>query len=356
MLIAKNLQVYIKTTGTCNLNCWHCFTSGSKGEKIFFSPRDTIHYLNQLIEQNDIQSIHLVFHGGEPLLAPLTDLYLFYNLSLELPTSISFGIQTNLVYKLTPEKKEFFDKVFKTGMGTSWDPDIRFGSLVDSSKESQINLWEKNVVELAQSGHSISLMVCLSKYLIENYSPKMIIEYAISLGIKFIQFEKITFDGNTELNSSIVPSNKCSDEWILKMYHQTIQYSYDEKIGNMLLNEIFTSYLKATPIGNLCRNCEQHIITINADGSLAGCPNSATKNNWNDIQNPPMDYIRSGKRIEAISKEKIRNEICLTCDVKHICNGNCYKQKWDQDQCPAPISVMREIAAQSDKNYERFLI
>ena len=32
----KNAMIYLKTTETCQLDCSHCFTSGSLGRKIYF--------------------------------------------------------------------------------------------------------------------------------------------------------------------------------------------------------------------------------------------------------------------------------------------------------------------------------
>ena len=358
MLLAKDLQVYIKTTDTCNLNCEHCFTSGSNGGNIYFSPINTIHFLNNLIQKNGIESLHLLYHGGEPMLAPLKDLEDFYQRALDLPVkNISFGIQTNLVYQLTKEKIDFLNSTFKSGIGTSWDSNIRFGSLSKKSEDHQKLLWEKNVKILSKGGHEISLMVCLSRHFIENISPEWIIEYAINLGIKYIQFERITSDGNAFVSTGIHPKNIDVDSWFLKMYRATIKNKYYEKIQNMFLNELVTATLKRSHIGNRCRNCEQHIITINADGSMAGCPNSATQTKWGNIESNIETFLTSPKRIQAISKEKERHEICLSCPVNHLCNGDCYKLKWDKLICPAPKSLLTELDQNKNtKELERFLI
>lgn len=351
MLLAKNLQVYIKTTDTCNLNCKHCFTSGSNGKNVFFSPKNTIHFLNKLIEEQQVESMHLLYHGGEPMLAPLSDLQLFHKKALELPLKkITFGIQTNLVYNLSTEKLLFLNSALCSGIGTSWDADIRFGSLSHKTKENQLALWEKNVRTLVGNGHKISLMVCLSNYLIKNFSPEEVINYAIDLGIEYIQFERITADGNAENTKNLCPPNKKIDEWIFEMYKATIQNQSYLKIKNMFLNEIATSVLKTTHIGNRCRNCEQHIITINANGSMAGCPNSATNSTWGTTEQKVSNFLKNPNRIQAICSEKERNPICGNCTVKHICNGDCYKLKWDKEVCPAPISVLREM--ESNKNHD----
>ena len=101
----KHLLVYVKTTETCNLNCSHCFTSGSKGRKIYFDSVKTANWFNEL-DTSDNQ-IHFEYHGGEPMLAPMKDLMGFYDITKkQWGDRCTHGITTNLVFKLKPEHIE----------------------------------------------------------------------------------------------------------------------------------------------------------------------------------------------------------------------------------------------------------
>ena len=73
----KHLSVYVKTTETCNLNCYHCFTSGTNGAKIYFDPVRTANWVNQL----DRDTIFYEFHGGEPMLASVESMMKFVELT-----------------------------------------------------------------------------------------------------------------------------------------------------------------------------------------------------------------------------------------------------------------------------------
>ncbi len=357
MRLAKDIQIYLKTTETCNLNCSHCFTSGSKGKKIFFNPIKTASFIKSLNKSENLNSMRILFHGGEPLLAPIKDLYNFYE-ELQDIKNISFGIQTNLVYKLNPKRLNFFKDVLKLeGIGTSWDPNIRFGSNGLTTKEHDLHLWETNIKTLVDLGAEITLMVSLSRDVVEYYEPKQIIDYAIELGIKYILFERITFDGNSQDNENVLPSNKNLDLWMLTMYKQTLEDDRFLKIGNMFLDEIARSYLHGNHVANRCRGCEQKLITINADGTLSGCPNSAPTSIWGRIEKDPTTFIASPKRTEAICKEQIRNSVCLTCEVNDLCNGDCYKLKWDKDICSAPKSLFQFLkTTEGSKNCSKVLL
>jgi radical SAM protein with 4Fe4S-binding SPASM domain len=357
MLLAKNIQVYVKTTGTCNLDCSHCFTSGSKGKNIFFDPDKTAHFLSDLCASQQVKSVRLLYHGGEPMIAPLRDLYRFHELTEKCLPNPEYGIQTNLVYTLTDNKREFFKNIISTrGIGTSWDSSIRFGSSNPSRKIADELLWQKNVRTLVGDGHELTLMVCISNELINNYQPADVINYAIDLGFKYILFERITSDGNASLGD-VLPKNLELDQWLLRMYEQTIEQKLYFDIGNMFLEELALAFRRGQYTANRCRGCEQKLITINADGTLAGCPNSATDDIWSHMTSGAPTFLSSEKRLNAICSEKLRPSFCLSCDLNDICNGDCYKLKWDEDVCSAPKSLFRRFKAENNiENVDLLLI
>jgi radical SAM protein with 4Fe4S-binding SPASM domain len=332
--MSKNFQIYIKTTETCQLDCKHCFTSGSNGKKIFFDWERTADFVYRFQKETQAEALNFVFHGGEPMLAPLKDMVKFYDALLPLPGQVTFGMQSNLVYKLTDEKKDFITGL--NGFGSSWDYDIRF------ERGSQRRLWEENSRTLAPL-IDMTMVVCMSKRLLQELQPQTVIQYAIDHGYKYILFERITHDGNALSNSDIIPSNALIDSWLYEMYRQTIAQNFHKQIGNMLLNEVATSFVKRCHIGNRCRDCEQKLLTINADGTIAGCPNSAPNDAWGHIDEDIKTLLGSKPRIDAIVKEMQRNPICLTCPVADVCNGDCYKLSWENDMCAAPKTLMKHL-------------
>jgi radical SAM protein with 4Fe4S-binding SPASM domain len=351
MIISDSINVYLKTTETCNLNCDHCFTSGSKGKKIFFNVNKTWDFLDRLFSYKKYKYKKIIFHGGEPMLAPIDSMKQFYFLVKSKYPETEFGIQTNLVYSLTDEKNSFLNELFlNQGIGTSWDHDIRFGNI------NQLLLWEKNVKELVESGHNLSVMVSLSKSLIKTYEPVDIIQYLSDLGIQHILFERITSNGNANLNPEVHPDNKDLDNWLLLMYEQTVEYGLHKKVHNMFLDEIATSFVNRLHTSNRCRNCEQSLITINADGTISGCPNSAPEEHWGNITWSLQENLSSKKRIHTMSCELKRNNNCLTCPVNSICNGDCHRLPWQGDVCAAPKSLMMKMKQENKiKDYQELI-
>ena len=344
-MLSPNIQIYLKTTETCNLNCKHCFTSGSNGAKIFFNPDKTIAFIHRL--KRDIpylNAVRIMFHGGEPMLAPVEHMTDVYNSTKDLFTDTSFGMQTNLVYNLTDKKREFFSNVLhQYGWGSSWDYDIRFAN------KRHVELYESNSKLLNfEDKHHSTMIVSITKNLIKYKSPIEIMEYAKSLGYSYILFERITSDGNAKQNSDIIPTNSEQDEWLFLMWQQCIKWKTYEWIGNMLMSEVAAALVNGQHLANRCRNCEQSLLTINANGTISGCPNTAPVDYWGHIDHNILDMLKSKKRLEIIGCETQRDPRCYTCPAFSVCNGDCHQLAWDGDVCAAPKSIWKHCLEEKD--------
>ena len=328
-------MVYLKTTETCQLNCQHCFTNGINGKKIYFDPKATIDWFQRLHEEcKTFNSGMIIFHGGEPFLAPMEDMLQVYETVSKLWENIKWSCSTNLTYTLTDKHLEFFDKVFKTGFCTSWDKGIRF------SNEKQEALWRANLKTLVDRGHNITLNVSLNRQLLEMDKVELV-TWLNTLGVNYVQFERLTHDGSALVNTDIFPSNKELDAWFMGMHevYQTIKPLYRD----VLMDGLTMSVEKGVCGGVRCRDCEQKIFTINADGGISGCPNAAVDNSFSHISAPIKNTLTSTGRINTILCEVQRDERCYSCDVFDICNSDCHQLQWQGDVCAAPKTLMRKL-------------
>lgn len=353
----QRVMFYLKTTETCQLNCDHCFTNGTNGKRIFFNPSKTLDFFQKIAEVNPNAEGNISFHGGEPMLAPIADMdYVATEIKKMLP-NVWWSITTNLTYKLTDDIKTFFFKHFKdTAIGTSWDYDIRF------SNEAQEKLWRSNLSWLIDNGFSVTLMVSISKALTELPISEFF-EFVTNTGVKYLHLERITMDGNAVHNQHLFPSNAELDAWFDKMW----EYYLDNKdvtfsFSNEFLNSILTVIVNRAHSGCRCRECEQKILTINADGSIGGCPNSAPSKYFANIDDNLDAILFNPQRMCNINDELTRSKHCWTCDVIDICNGDCHQLNWedasgnkiadpneyDQVVCPAPKTLMRKLKMQND--------
>ncbi len=331
--------IYLKTTESCNLNCKHCFTGGNTPPRNFFNAHKTIDWIERMAQSNQFSEyLHFELHGGEPMLAPLSSIRLVTDkIRKQLPKA-KIGVTTNLVYNLSDDLVDFLFKEIDY-VGTSWDPGIRF------SNHKQHDLWMKNVSKLQSLDVAMSLNVSISKPLIAMECAQLI-KRIDEFSIPVVQFERITNDGNAANNLDIFPTNAEVDDWYLKMHLATQRLGARDWFTNKSLEEIYAKFEKNdSRCGTYCRDCEQTIMTINADGSIAGCPNTAQLSAYGHIDMTIDTLLKQPKRIDKIVKEKDRKNECYSCDVFKHCGSGCHQLLWD-DACPSPKSLMLHLADQ----------
>lgn len=341
--MVNDFMCYLKTTDTCQLNCRHCFTNGSNGKKGFFDVEKTIDFFHRLHDYNPNYDYgNISFHGGEPMLAPVPMMREVWDGCKDLWSNLWWSVQTNLTYPLTDEKREFFKDVCTSGFGTSWDKNIRW------PEQEQISLWERNVRTITgEDKHDLTVMVCITADVVKM-EPIEIIDYIAGLGVKHINFERLTPNGNALMFPTMFARNADMDKWFLKMWEQTVKHKAYEYIDNMFFDSVLTSFVYNTHAGCRCRQCEQKILTINADGRIGGCPNSAVENTFGTIDDDIHTLLNSEGRMCNIQAEAIRPPGCWTCDVFDICNGDCHQLAWEGPVCPAPKSLMQELKHNQD--------
>jgi radical SAM protein with 4Fe4S-binding SPASM domain len=334
-----NWMFYLKTTETCNLNCRHCFTNGINGAKVYWDHNKVIDWIHRFSKQaSDTDTVHCEFHGGEPFLVPPSQMYEVWDKCKESFANATWGATTNLVFKLYQEHIDLIKGPFEGKIGTSWDPKIRF----DNKK--QVDLWRSNIKTLLNEGIVIRLFISVTKDTIA-IDPIVLLRWIRKLGVQEVSFERLTVNGNAKKFPEIFPSNTEQDAWFLKMHEQSVQYGtrgwFDNDFLEIVYSKFETGFNKG---GTFCRDCEQKIFTLNADGTISGCPNSAPEFQFGNIEDSIEDLINRPIRLENIACEASRNHICYSCDVFQHCGGDCHQLAWQGDICGAPKSLMRELA------------
>lgn len=334
----KEIVIYLKTTETCNLNCLHCFTSGSRGAKIFWNHTAVADWVHRLSLATTSKHVHLEFHGGEPFLADLSSLQYVYDHCQNLWPSQSWGATSNLTFKLTDEIIQFIQGPLGNRIATSWDPDIRFAN------DKQYQLWRKNVELLLSIGVDVKLFVSVTRGVV-NMEPIELLKWVKDLGVKELALERLTLNGNAKKNLHIFPSNVEQDQWFLRMHQQSEKAGARDWFDNEFLESIYDKFEKNfTTSGTFCRDCEERLFTVNADGSLAGCPNSAPEDAFGHISDNVSEMLVSPKRIGNIACERSRDPRCYSCPVFDKCGSDCHQLGWEGNVCGAPKSLMLHLA------------
>ena len=272
-------------------------------------------------------AISIQLHGGEPCLYNLDDII---HLVKELQDQqCKFSITTNLVYNITKKHIDLFKLMLPYGdqpyIMTSWDYGIRFN-------DQQLKLWETNVKYLLKQQITVQPIICVTKQLIKNISPKELFEYFSNLGINDINFERITSTGKAAEND-VRPTNRDTDDWLYKAFLKYENNSFHIPLFGNLKETIFGHFN-----GCRARKCMKTVTTINPDGTVATCPNMPT-----DIIGT-ISNLDESKRACLCNKEKFaRFQTCSICKYFKYCNGECCQLEDDETGCPGLKNILKHI-------------
>lgn len=317
-------KIYIKTTESCNLHCQHCYIGDNRKKTNFFDEEETINWLKKhIVDEKDTL---ISFHGGEPFLCNLDKLEA---ITQAFPHA-NYDATTNLMI-ITDDILSFIKKHFyrndikKPFLKTSWDYKIRF------TTDTQLAIWENNVSRVINSGIQLRVITCLTTELVKHVTPQQYIKYITSLGIKDIDFERLT--SNTTDDKSLIPGYQEIDNWLCCIYDCKPKDLRIEMFSNLqyAVKGYFLDCRK--------RECMCNTFTINADGTIGGCPNSSIKNYFASLTSD----IDMQKRSYLMLKEQIRHPECYTCKYYKICNGDCHQLSWQGNTCPGMKKLMEKI-------------
>ncbi len=335
-----NWILYLKTTETCNLNCKHCFTNGTSGPKIYWNKTAVIDWLNKFSKHaSKDDTVHCEFHGGEPFLVGTSEMRDVWFYTKDKLPNVSWGATSNLVFKMYEQHFSLVKDVFQNRIGTSWDPKIRFAN------HKQYELWRSNVKELLRRGVTVKLNISVTQDTID-IEPIVLLRWIRRLGVQEVSFERLTGNGSANKHPEIFPKNKDQDAWFLKMHQQSEKYNARGWFENEFLETIYSKFETGfTKGGTFCRDCEEKIFTLNADGTIAGCPNSAPEAQFGHINMDISELINNPVRIQNITCERSRNPLCYNCEVFQHCGGDCHQLSWNDDICGAPKSLMKQLSS-----------
>lgn len=339
------MKIYIKTTESCQLKCKHCYIGDFRQKKAFFNEDKTIKWLQDWIKLNNfnIKDLLISFHGGEPFLCDLKKMQKVVDAFPE----ATFDATTNLCYELTLEKINFIKKNFKDKQSgrpfikTSWDWKIRFVT------DEQLNLWIKNFNILKKEGVDIKVIICLTSTLIKDSTPIGLIQYLCRLGINYIDFERLT--ENTTSDKDLIPNYEEMDKFLYDFYKSCKKYSI--RVGMFEELENVESGLQ----GCRKRKCMEEVVTINADGSIGGCPNTSLISPFSNIDGSPKDLLNNKCRLCLIQKERTWKQGCYVCELFKYCNGDCHQLSWKDGRCAAPKKILMELYGEKVNDKRNFI-
>jgi uncharacterized protein len=338
----RAFHIMAKPTGSaCNLSCDYCFFL--KKEKLYpgsaFRMPDDVHeaYIRQLLEAHDVPQVTIAWQGGEPSLMGLD----FFRRSIELQkkyqkprTRIENTFQTNGILLDDEWCRFFHENSFLIGLSLDGPKELHDVYRKDKGGRGTFD----RVVKAARllQKHQVEFNVlCTVNSKNADHPLEVYRFFRDDLDAHYIQFIPIVErdnesgyqEGNTVTDRSVGPDQwgrfliEIFDEWVKRDVGTTFVLNFDGALAGWL-----------DMAGTVCifgPTCGLGM-ALEHNGDLYSCDHFVEPSFYlgNVMKTPMIELVASGKqRRFGQDKKDTLPRYCRECDVLHICNGECPKNR-----------------------------
>ncbi|WP_129746355.1 radical SAM/SPASM domain-containing protein [Flavobacterium anhuiense] len=307
-------QLTINPTMNCNFKCWYCYETHIKASKMTNTTLISVVKLieNILVERKKLETFHLSWFGGEPLLyfdktvkPILEDIYPKMK---ERNVNFSSGFTTNGLLI----NQEMLDSCRINGVNF-------FQITLDGHRErhNQVRYVSKEKGSYDEIVNNIHL--CL----------KNKFKVSVRLNISEETIEKL----HLIIDDFIILDDE-DKKYLNFSFHEVWQEQKDinddvQKIVNLFREKGFNSIYKGVNLDTVRNSCyadKNNHATINYNGEVYKCTardfESASKEG---VLNQD-GKIEWNEKYERRMNSKFKNPPCLSCKILPICNGGCSQQ------------------------------
>ena len=341
-------HIMAKPTGSaCNLNCDYCFFL--KKEKLYpgsdFRMSDEVHeaYIKQLFEAHQVPQVTIAWQGGEPTLMGLD----FFRRSVELQkkyqkpgTQIENTFQTNGILLNDEWCQVFHENKFLIGLSLDGPKELHDFYRKDKGGHGTFD----RVVRAARllQKHKVEFnLLCTVNRKNADHPLEVYRFFRDELDAHFIQFIPIVERVNENGETGFQEGNKVTDrsvraeqwgrflieifdEWVKRDVGKTFVLNFDGALAGWL-----------GMAGTVCifgPTCGLGM-ALEHNGDLYSCDHFVEPNYLigNILKTPMIELAASDKQRKfGRDKRDTLPRYCRECEVLHICNGECPKNRFIQ--------------------------
>lgn len=316
------LTVTLEPIKSCNINCRYCYCNNDLGTTMECAELDFIlQSLHEYVSATGFQEIHLIWHGGEPLLAGFD----FYRHAFEQVASlfsqctVCHFMQTNGLL-INNDMISLFE-YYQVDVGISLDgpadlhDNMRIGFDGRGTHAEVMAIVEKLIPRnLALGFNMVISQFCLGE-------ESRIYNFFRDLGYGF------------RVNPILVsPFREQTQQYLLPHlgYGQILCGLFDawtHTTGRRVPVSPISAYLKAMLTGRTteCQhsaNCVGENLGVKPGGNVFLCTRFEEYALGN-LNNSPLTDIVQGYRARQVAQRQTTIEVCQSCKYQPICRGGC---------------------------------
>lgn len=318
------LTAYLKPSNYCNVGCEHCYLPSSarenKSKMSLETFRQTCKMLVDLTEYRKDKHVHILWHGGEPLL--LLDSEFFRHTKTILNYTLvdfSESLQTSLIPYTSSHASIIHDR-FASRVGTSIDFSSR---KINGSIENYHDLWMKKVEAARLDGiEVIPSMVPTQKELNREAD---IVE-------TFVEWDFIEFniDRYNQYDGQLPgwPNNAEHSTFLIGLFDELMARTSSGVIAPHVnvITAAINGVVKGLPGDRWGTTCQSDFIVIDPDGSTNTCPDRMShEKTHSNVDQGVTAFLQSDLRRHWVRTQKITHQAphCQKCEFNHWCQSGC---------------------------------
>jgi uncharacterized protein len=325
---SHDLVLILKNAGTaCNIGCKYCAEARKKYVEPSRSGVVTMDDIEQLMNlTSSVENVTVLFHGGEPLLLPLSYYEEIITKWRKQRNDIYFGFQTNATL-IDDDWLDFFEKYRDiSGISISLDGDeIANSNRVTKEGNSTFQAVTRALAQLERRHLTTGMISTLTKS---------------ALGRELELFSLVSQYSNIRF----LKLNPCYDMWsdgsipewsiLPNEYARFVRTFFDIMFENQSLSKIdvepILSIIKSIEgiENSFCNFCDKkcnHFLSVYPGGKVIGCDNFSLEDGmYLDLYaGETIHDFLTGKPQPLFSQLDTLLEKCGSCSYRLICHGGC---------------------------------
>lgn len=322
------MEIIVKTTNDCNLSCAYC--SGGNPKTVSKLNIDIVKKMiddiPSLLTKIKEDSISILWHGGEPLLQPIS----FYREAMDYATvtlknyKVTFKIQTN--GSLIDEHWIELFQDYNVSVGVSLDGYQELHDVNRRDKLGQPTFLKimKNIQLLKDKDIGVGILMVLNTR--EPVDVDRLFDFICQNEFS-CKIHPVFPSGRAELRQDIDELYQLYISLMKELYCKMIESEVDVNIDP--LSDMLNAIVNDESMGecSFAGSCGQSFLCIFEDGGVSFCGRDSNDFglNYGSIASQTLTELYYSVNAEKIRcrSEKLLEKDCACCDDYILCHGGC---------------------------------
>lgn len=355
------ITAYVKPTNYCSVGCEHCYlTTEVRADRRQMS-EETLRAMSTMLSQMAAagrhQDIHILWHGGEPLMMPVE----WFERAGELLDDWLPGHLESLQTSLIPFSQKWVPWVQKrlgSHIGTSMDFSSR---TIKGSAEDYQRLWMQKV-DLARANqiHVVPGVVPTTKEI--DWADGMV-QWFVDRDLLEFNIDRYNAFGIPLPNW---PNNAQHSRFLIGLFDSVVRRWGNGDTRVPIIRVVLAAIggvLFQQPGDRWGGSCQSDFVVIEPDGSLNNCPDKASyEKPYANATDGFAGFSQSAGRRKWIRIQALdhRRDHCAVCDYRGWCKSGCpltpNGPKDGQAECAGYKRYLNHIRAFCDVPAQREIV